>query len=86
MANPYAKKDPSAPFSKGVAVVISDVTVLPQTDALFIGGAGNLTVTMQDGNDLVLTGVLAGTRLDLAVTKVKAATTATNITALYRNF
>lgn len=87
MAAPYAKKDPNAPYAKGAAVVPGDGTVIPQTDALFVGGAGNLTVTMQDGTDLTLTGVTAGSVLRLAVTKVKATgTTATNIAALYCNF
>lgn len=87
MAIPYPKNDPSAPFARGAAVVPADATVIPQTDALFVGGAGNLTVTMQDGNDLTLTGVTAGSVLPLAVSKVKATgTTATNIAALYRNY
>jgi hypothetical protein len=52
-----------------------------------VGGAGNLTVTMQDGSDLTLTGVTAGSVLPLAVTKVKVTgTTATSIAALYRNY
>lgn len=86
MTNPYHRLDSTAPFGKGVAVVPSDATVLPQTDALWVGGTGALTLTMADGNDAVFTAVPAGTRLDYAVTKVKAATTATLIVALYRNY
>jgi hypothetical protein len=87
MANPYPKNDPAAPFSRGAAVVPGDGTVIALTDALFVGGAGNLTVTMQDGSDLTLTGVTAGSVLPLAVTKVKVTgTTATSIAALYRNY
>lgn len=64
-------------------VAPSDSTVLPPTLALYVGGAGNLTVTMVDGVDAVFTGLLANTILPVRVTKVKAATTATNITAMW---
>lgn len=69
--------------TKATAVTPHDDTLLGQTIGLFVGGAGNLTVTMADGNDCVLTGVVAGSVLPLSVKKVKAATTATNIVALY---
>ena len=72
----------SATFA--VAVTESDSTVLAPTLGLFVGGAGNLTVTMAgDEADVVFTGVVAGTYLPISVTKVKAATTATNITACW---
>lgn len=71
-----------SPGESAVAVTPSDTTAV-HSRALFVGGAGNLTVTMKDGNDAVFTGVLAGTLLPISVQKVKAATTATNITAVY---
>lgn len=81
--DPYYRKDSTAPYSRGAVIVLD--AAIDRTDALFIGGAGNLTVTMQNGIDLTLTGVPVGV-LHLAVTKVKAAgTTATNMAALYRN-
>jgi hypothetical protein len=73
------------PSRSGVVVVPSDVTTLPYlTQRLFVGGAGNLVVTMADGNDVTFTGLLAGAILEIAVTKVKATgTTATNMVALF---
>jgi len=51
------------------------------TDALYIGGAGNITVTLQGGNSVSLA-VIAGALLPLKVTHVTAAT-ATGVKALY---
>lgn len=71
-------------MTDGVAVTPSDSTVLTTTRAIFVGGAGNLSVTMASGNNLVLTGVIAGSWLPLRVTKVRStSTTATNIAALW---
>lgn len=72
-----------APGTGAVAVTASDVTVYdPPLRALFVGGAGNVTLTGLDGIDAVFTGVTAGTILPVSCTKVKAATTATNITGI----
>lgn len=66
------------------AVVTSDVTVIAPTIALFVGGAGTLTVVMVGGQTVTFTGVIAGSVLPVRVTAVKATgTTATNITALW---
>lgn len=75
--------DPGAPWNEAVAVVKSDTTVLIETRGLWIGGAGDVTVTMAGpgAEDCTFVGVLAGSILPVAVTKVKAATTATNIVA-----
>lgn len=48
---------------------------------LWVGGAGNVTVTCKDGSSVTFTGVLANTYLDVCVTHVTAAT-ATNIVGL----
>lgn len=73
-----------SPAANAVAVTKSDSTVLTTTRALYVGGAGNLTVTMAgSGADVVFEDVLAGSLLPLRVTKVKAATTATKIVALW---
>ena len=55
------------------------------TAAVFVGGAGAMVVTMASGNDVTLTGIVAGTIFDgLCVDRIKATgTTATNIAALY---
>ena len=68
---------------KAVAVTPSDSTVLAVTKGLYIGGTGNLVVTMADGVDATFTGISAGIVHPLSVTKVKAATTATSIVAVY---
>ena len=75
----------SDPADKIVAVTPSDSTDLTGTRALFVGGEGNVAVRMinDPSTTVTLTGVIAGSILPLRVTRVMAATTATNITALY---
>jgi hypothetical protein len=72
----------TSPGESAVAVTPSDSTGV-KSRALFVGGAGDLSVTMTSGQDCVFTGVLAGTLLPISVRVVKAATTATNIVAIY---
>ena len=71
--------------SASIAYVItpSDVTILPTTRGIYIGGDGNLTVTMESGADCDFPNVKAGTVIPIRVTKVKAATTATGLRGLY---
>jgi hypothetical protein len=75
-------------YSSGFAVTPSDtVDIRPNvvSDALYIGGAGNLSVVMADGQTTALAGVPVGTILPIRVTRVRATgTTATNIVALKR--
>lgn len=66
----------------GVAVTPSDATPITAS-AVWVGGLGNLVVTMQDGQVLTFTAVPAGTLLPISVTRIRAATTATLIVALY---
>lgn len=74
----------STPAEYAVAVTKSDSTVLNATRALYIGGDGNVAVTMSGGGDATFVGLLAGTILPVRVTKVlSTGTTATNIVALY---
>lgn len=62
----------------------TDATLPRQTREIFIGGAGTLKVTMVSGKTVTFTGVIAGSRLPLAVVKVfRTGTTATNIVALF---
>lgn len=72
-----------AGLGKAAAVTKSDVTDLGRTRAIWVGGTGNLVATMADGTDVTFTAVPAGSWLWIQVQKVKAATTATNIVALY---
>jgi hypothetical protein len=80
MAGPHSKQ--VVPATRGAAVTKSDVTVLAATRSLYVGVIGNLTLTGVDGVDYVLTNVAVGYH-PLSVTKVKAATTADEIVALY---
>lgn len=75
----------SDPADRLQAVTPSDSTDLTGTRALFVGGAGNVAVRMvgDPAATVTLTGVVAGTILPVRVTRVMAATTATNITALF---
>jgi hypothetical protein len=69
----------------GVAIAITpsgDDLAWP-TRALWVGGAGDLSVIMEtSGNTVVFPSVLAGTWMPIRVTRVNAATTATNIVAV----
>lgn len=72
------------PYRGGVAVTKSDATVIAPTRGIFVGGTGNLTVDFADGTiDVLITAPVVGTILPISVVKVKAATTATAIVALY---
>lgn len=73
------------PYRSAVAVTTSDSTNIPTTDALFIGGAGNVAVTTVNGDVVTFTAVPVGTILPVAASRVMATnTTATFILALYR--
>jgi hypothetical protein len=64
------------------ATAVTTGTSIPLTRALWVGGAGNLVVTMSDGTTATFNSVPAGTLMKLAVSQVQASTTATNIVAL----
>lgn len=83
-------------FSRFQATVISPLTsaasVTPHntnelsyvTRALYVGGVGDVAVTMQDGGEVTFVGVPAGTILPIRVKIVKATgTDATDIVALW---
>lgn len=54
------------------------------TRALWVGGAGNINVTFESGETVLLSGVVAGSLLPISVSHVLAtSTTATSIVALY---
>jgi hypothetical protein len=74
----------TGPSDTARAVVTSDTNTIGGARALWVGGAGNLTLDFADGTtNVVITGVPAGTLLPIAPLRVKVATTATNIVALY---
>jgi hypothetical protein len=70
-------------YAKSVAITKSDTTVFDLTKALYITGTGNVVVVYQDGSEDTFTAVPANTILPLSVIKVKEATSATGIKALY---
>lgn len=76
---------PRNPFTNAAAVTPSDTLDLADvTQALYVGGAGNVVVIMQGGQTVTFSGVPAGTTLDIRVSRVKAtSTTATLILALW---
>lgn len=69
----------------GAAVTKSDTVDITETSrALYVGGAGDVAVIMQDGTTLAFAAVPAGTLLPIRVTRVMSTgTTATSIIALF---
>lgn len=64
------------------SVTKSDATIIPTTRALYIGGTGDLAVRMASGASVTFSAVAVGI-FPVQVDQVLAATTATNIVALY---
>ena len=75
----------TSPADNAAAVTPSDSTDLAFTSrALYVGGAGNIVVTMAGGGDVTFTAVPAGSILPIRVSRVKStSTTATSIINLY---
>lgn len=73
------------PARNAAAVTPNDSTDMPNVArGLFVGGAGNIALTMQGGQELTFTGVTAGAILPICVKRVKSTnTTASNIVALW---
>lgn len=79
---------PLGPASSAVAVTPSDATVLDANGtyprALFVGVGGDLVLDMVDGQtDVTFKNVQSGQVLDVVAKRVKVATSATNIVALF---
>ena len=84
MPGAYRNVDATVSARRAAAVTLSDSAILENTRALYIGGAGNLKVTMVEGGDVTFSGLNAGTILPIQVTKAySTGSTATNIVALY---
>lgn len=76
----------TSPADNAVAVTPHNSTDLTYASrALYVGGAGNLSVEMVGGQSaVVFSGVPAGTILPIRVTRVNStSTTATSIVAIY---
>ena len=85
-----AKTAPEHPEYQAYPVTPSDSVDLPPAPdggtcrALYITGAGNVSVNLLGGGTAVLTGLAAGQILPVGVTRVlSTSTTATGIQALY---
>ena len=74
----------SSPAYSAEAVTPSDVTNFSSfARALYVGGAGNISVVMRDGETVVFNSLAAGSILPILAARVNATnTTATNIVAL----
>ena len=72
----------SDPGANALAVTPSDSTVLANVRGLYVGGTGDVAVTMLGGAAVTFATVPAGTVLPIRVSHVMAATTATNIVAI----
>jgi hypothetical protein len=83
MPGAYRTADATVSARRAVAVTPSDATVLENTRALYVGGTGDLVVDFVEGGTVTLVGVPAGTLLPIQVIRVRAATGASNIVALY---
>jgi hypothetical protein len=82
----YLSADATVSAHRASAVTTSDSVIYAQpTRALYIGGAGNITVDMADGGTSVLfVAVQGGTILPIQVTRIySTGTTASNMVALY---
>jgi hypothetical protein len=75
----------TSPANDALAVTPSDTAPVTYVSrALYVGGAGNLSVTMQGGGNVTFVAVPAGTVLPIRVTHVRStSTTATSIVNLY---
>lgn len=73
----------NAPSDSAASVTPSDTVILPGCRGLWVGGAGDLTLDFNGETNVVFGAVPAGTLLPIAPLRVKAATTATLIVALY---
>lgn len=73
-----------SPASDGFAITPSDVAALPSTTrALYVGGGGDVAVTMKSGATVTFEGVPAGTVLAVRLAAVsETGTTATRLIGL----
>ena len=65
------------------AVVTPSDTIGASGGALYVGGAGNVSLLTGGGDTVVFIGVVPGTILPIQFLRVNAATTATNLIRLW---
>lgn len=75
----------TAPAMEAAAVTPSDSADLPNgvCRALYIGGAGTVVLDTYNNTSITFAGLTAGTILPVNVRRVRTASTATNLVALY---
>lgn len=75
----------TSPLEHGMNVVPDDSEDLPfVTRAIYVGGAGNLALRLQDGTELVLENVAAGSLLPIRAARVLASgTSATGVAGFW---
>ena len=78
-----AKMEEVAPSRAPQAITVSDVTTYTGMKGFRVGGAGDLTLTLEDDTDINIIGALAGEYFPINCKKFKAATTATVIIAYF---
>jgi hypothetical protein len=73
-----------APFTRASVITPHDTNEIAYvTRGVYVGGAGTLTVVMQDGSTCLFSGIPAGTVLPIRVKIIKSTgTTATLIVAM----
>ncbi len=73
-----------SPASSAVAITPSDENDLAQISrAVYVGGAGDLAVTMKDGSIATFKNLIAGSSIAIRVSRVlSTGTTATHIVAM----
>lgn len=70
------------PAAFATEITPADTDLDEYTRALYVGGAGNVTVLTAGGDTVTFVGVVGSTILPIRCRQVKAATTATNIIGL----
>ena len=71
--------------SDTVDFLASGRTTIPLCDAIYVGGAGNVTAVLQDGSTVLFTAPPVGSIIPVRAKRVNATgTTATALVALYQ--
>lgn len=71
-----------APSSIAEAISESDSTTYQNVRSVWVGGDGDLVVTM-NGDDVTFTGVKAGSLLPISITALKTGSSVTNVVLLF---
>lgn len=79
----YFKADQTAPALKWVTVTPSDATTYSGMRGIFVGGTGDLSLEDQEGTISTFTVAAVPFVLPIGALRIRAATTATNVIALF---